>query len=391
LIRLPVDDALPELRAALERSPNAVLEAPPGAGKTTRVPPALLPLLADGREVLVLEPRRLAARLAARRVAEELGEPLGGTVGYQVRFDEVSSARTRIRFLTEGVLTRRLLSDPLLERAGLVILDEFHERHLDGDLALALLLRLQQTQRPDLRVLVMSATLDGQAIARHLGDCPRVRSEGRLFDTALHYTPASADPLARQVARALEGLLARGPLPGDALVFLPGAREIRESMEACGPLLHKHGILSLPLSGDLSPEEQDRAVQPAGRPKVIFSTNVAESSVTIEGVRLVIDSGLARIAEDSPWTGLPSLHIKRIAQSSARQRAGRAARQGPGTVVRLYTAEDFARRPAQDTPEVMRRELAQLLLDLRVALARPAAGLRDRRRPRAARQAGRPW
>lgn len=364
---LPVDGVLPEIAAAFARSRNVVLEAPPGAGKTTRVPARLLSLDGESgereREVWVLEPRRLAARLAARRVAEERGEKLGDSVGYQVRFEDVSSERTRLRFLTEGVLTRRLLSESALDRVGTVVLDEFHERHLEGDLALALLLDIQKRKRPDLRLLVMSATLDAGGVAAHLGGCPVVRSEGRLFETEVRYTPASSLPLEDLVAQALEKLVREG-LPGDVLVFLPGAREIRRAMERSAKLLSSNGILGLPLYGDLTPEEQDRAVTKADRPKVIFSTNVAESSVTIDGVRVVIDSGLARIAEDSPWTGLPMLTVKRVSQASAKQRAGRAARTGPGIVVRLYSEDDFARRPAQDKPEILRRELSQLMLDV---------------------------
>ncbi|MBY0505070.1 MAG: ATP-dependent helicase HrpB [Bryobacteraceae bacterium] len=359
MIRLPVDEVVPEILGFLRTHRNLVLEAPPGAGKTTRVPPALL----EFGPVLVLEPRRLAARLAAKRVAQEMGEPVGETVGYQVRFDEAAGPRTRLRFLTEGILTRRLLTDPQLKGIATVVLDEFHERHLDGDLALALLLHLQRTARPDLRLLVMSATLDAGPIAKHLGECPIVRSPGKLFETDLRYLPASTAPLELQVKSALETLVKSG-LPGDVLVFLPGAREIRRAMDASAAWLQAKGILALPLFGDLTPEEQDRAVEKGSRPKVIFSTNIAESSVTIEGVRVVIDSGLARIAEDSPFTGLPSLTVKRISQASATQRAGRAARTGPGVVVRLYPAEDLHRRPAQDAPELLRRELSQLLLDL---------------------------
>jgi ATP-dependent helicase HrpB len=355
---LPVDAVIPDIRSHLQNSRNLVLEAPPGAGKTTRVPPALLPF----GSAIVLEPRRLAARLAARRVAHEMGEQIGDTVGYQVRFDETVSAKTKLRFVTEGILTRRLLTDPLLKGVNTVVLDEFHERHLDGDLALALLLHLQRTQRPDLRLLVMSATLDATAIAAHL-DCPIVRSEGKLFPTDLRYSPPSSAPLEQQVRQALEKLIAEG-LPGDVLVFLPGAREIRRAMELCSDWLRPKGIAAFPLFGDLTPEEQDRAVQPGAQRKVIFSTNIAESSVTIEGVRVVIDSGLARVAEDSPWTGLPSLTVKRISQASATQRAGRAARTGPGIVVRLYSPDDLHRRPAQDAPEILRRELSQLVLDL---------------------------
>jgi ATP-dependent helicase HrpB len=339
-----------------------VIEAPPGAGKTTRVPPALLHLVRGN--VLVLEPRRLAARMAARRVAQEMSEPLGQTVGYQVRFEEVAGPRTRLRFLTEGILTRRLISDPLLSGVDAVVLDEFHERHLETDLALALLRRLQSTARPDLLLLVMSATLDAAPVARYLGDCPVLRSEGRLFDLAIAYQPYSAAPLEKQVASALETLIAQEPA-GDVLVFLPGAAEIRKTHRECQPLATRHDLLLLPLHGDLSPAEQDRAVSPAPRRKVIFSTNVAESSITVEGVTCVIDSGVARMSSDSPWTGLPTLEIARISKASATQRAGRAARTAPGRVIRLYTPDDFHRRRDQDPPEILRRELSELCLTLR--------------------------
>ncbi len=349
-MKLPVDALLPQIVAALEREKYLVIEAPPGAGKTTRIPPALLPI-ARG-EIVVLEPRRLAARMAARRVASELGERLGETVGYQVRFEDVSGPRTRLRFVTEGVLTRRLMSDPKLRGVDIVILDEFHERHLDSDLALALLKRL------DKRVIVMSATLDAAPIAKFLGNCRVLRSEGKLFELKIEYTPHSSAALEDQVAKAVARL---GTLDGDVLVFLPGAAEIRRAARA----LERSNLLVVPLHGDLSPEEQDRAVAPAGRRKVILSTNVAESSITIEGVTAVIDSGLARVATDSPWTGLPSLDVKRISQASATQRAGRAGRTAPGRVIRLYTAEEFHRRPAADAPEILRRELSHVVLQLR--------------------------
>ncbi|MCC6293372.1 MAG: ATP-dependent helicase HrpB [Bryobacterales bacterium] len=356
---LPVDALLPEILAHLRATSNLVLEAEPGAGKTTRVPPVLL----EFGEVLVLEPRRVAARMAARRVAQEMGETPGGTVGYQVRFDEAAGPRTRLRFLTEGVLTRRLLADPELRGVAVVVLDEFHERHLDGDAALALLLRLQRTARPDLKLVVMSATIEGGRVAAHLGGCPVVRSRGRLFDTVVEYTPFASEPLEETVASALERV-STGGLDGDVLVFLPGAREIRAAMRACERTLARLDAEGLPLFGDLPPEEQDRALLPSPRRKVIFSTNVAESSLTIEGVRVVIDSGLARVARDSVHTGLPELYVTRISQASATQRAGRAGRTGPGRVVRLYPREDLLRRPAQDTPEILRRELSGLCLEL---------------------------
>jgi ATP-dependent helicase HrpB len=349
-MKLPVDDLLPSIVQTLGRSQYLVIEAPPGAGKTTRIPPALLPF----GDVVVLEPRRLAARMAARRVASELGEPIGETVGYQVRFEDVTGPRTRLRFVTEGVLTRRMLSDPRLDGISVAILDEFHERHLDTDLALALLKRL------DLKIVVMSATLDAQPIAKFLGACPILRSDGKLFPLQIDYTPHSPAPLEEQVAGALERLLKEG-LDGDVLVFLPGAAEIRRTARA----IERFGLLVLPLHGDLSPAEQDRAVTPTDRRKVILSTNVAESSITVEGVTAVIDSGLARVAMDSPWTGIPSLNLQRISQASATQRAGRAGRTAPGRVIRLYTAEDFHRRPAADPPEIRRREMSHIVLQLR--------------------------
>jgi ATP-dependent helicase HrpB len=367
--------------AALRDGPSLVIEAPPGAGKTTRVPRALLEagLAGAGRaEVLVLEPRRLAARLAARRVAEELGERPGETVGYQVRFEEVAGPRTRIRYVTEGLLTRRLLSDPALPGVGAVVLDEFHERHLPGDLALAFLRRLQSTARPDLKLVVMSATLDAEPVARFLS-APRLRSEGRRFEVAVeHLSPEEAardERLEDRVARAVRRLHhpSGAERPGDVLVFLPGAAEIRRAREALAGWAEGAGVDVLPLHGDLPPEEQDRAVRPGSRPKVILSTNVAESSVTIEGVTAVIDSGLARVASHSPWSGLPTLEVKKVSRASAAQRAGRSGRTGPGQAVRLYTRHDHDTRPAFDAPEVRREDLAELLLTLAGLGLRPAA------------------
>jgi ATP-dependent helicase HrpB len=369
---LPIDPLLPEIVARLRQSPNIVLEAPPGAGKTTRVPPALLDAKITGdSEVLVLEPRRLAARMAARRVAEERGERLGETVGYQVRFDEVASAKTRLRFLTEGVLTRRLLSDPTLKNVGVVVLDEFHERHLQADLALALLRRLQKTARPDLKLIVMSATLDAGPVAKFLGAATTLRSEGKRFDVAIeHLARPDERPLAEQVAGAVNRLAVEKiaqNIYGDILVFLPGAAEIRRAQAACAPVADRHDLMVLPLHGDLSAEEQDRAVKPAAKRKVILSTNVAESSVTIDGVVAVIDSGLARVAGHSPWSGLPTLNVARVSKASATQRAGRAGRTRPGDCLRLYTAHDFNARPDHDVAEVHRADLAETALELHAA------------------------
>ncbi len=356
-----MDAILPEILASLQAAPNLVVEAAPGAGKTTRVPPALLGLVQG--EVIVLEPRRIAARMAARRVAWELGEEAGETVGYQVRFEEKIGPRTRLRFVTEGILSRRLLSDPALKGVDAVVLDEFHERHLDSDLALALLKRLQQT-RPELRIVVMSATLDAAPIARYLDDCTVLRSEGRQFPLAIRNRPYSPEPLAMQVRSAVELLLGEGQT-GNILAFLPGAAEIRRGTRECEAVARRAGMVVLPLHGDLAPAEQDRAVLPSAERKLILATNVAESSVTVEGVTAVIDSGLVRTASYSPWSGLPTLHVGRVSKASATQRAGRAGRTGPGEVVRLYPAEDFLLRPDHDTPEIARADLSQLALHLR--------------------------
>jgi ATP-dependent helicase HrpB len=360
-LSLPVDTILPEIVDFLHRHSNLVIEAPPGAGKTTRVPPTLLKIV--GGEVVVLEPRRIAARLAARRVAWEMGEQPGETVGYQVRFEESVGPRTRLRFVTEGVLTRRLLSDPCLKGVDAVVLDEFHERHLEGDLALALLKRLQRT-RPNLRILVMSATLEADPVAQYLGGCPIARSEGRLFELSIKHLPYSPRPLEVQVRDAVE-LLIDEQHSGDILTFLPGAVEIRRAMRECEAVARRADLLMLPLHGSLSPQEQDRVLSPAAQRKLILSTNVAESSVTVEGVTAVIDSGLARFASHSPWSGLPTLHVGRVSKASAKQRAGRAGRSGPGRVVRLFAEEDYLRRPEQDAPEIMRSDLSQLCLALR--------------------------
>ncbi len=358
---LPVDLILLEILDSLKTHPNLVIVAAPGAGKTTRVPPALLGSVSG--DVVVLEPRRIAARLAARRVASELGESVGETVGYQIRFEEAIGPRTRLRFVTEGILTRRLLSDPQLKGVAAVVLDEFHERHLESDLALALLKRLQGT-RPDLRIVVMSATLEAEPVAQFLDDCPTIRSEGKLFELSIQHLPYSPKPLEAQVSDAVESLLDSGHA-GDTLVFLPGAVEIRRAMRACDAVARRAGLLVLPLHGSLPPKEQDLALLPASRQKLILATNVAESSITVEGVTAVIDGGLARFASYSPWSGLPTLQVGRVSKASAKQRAGRAGRTAPGRVLRLYTAEDYSRRPEQDAPEILRSDLSQLCLSLR--------------------------
>jgi len=362
---LPIDPLLPEIVRALRDSACLVLEAEPGAGKTTRVPWALLESgLAGQGEIVVLQPRRIAARLAARRIAEEHGERIGERVGYQVRFEDVSSARTRLRLVTEGVLTRKLVADPTLRGIGAVVLDEFHERHLQGDLALALLRRLQQTARPDLKLVVMSATLEAEPVRGFLGGAPHVVAPGRRFPIAIEHLPQPDERhLDLQVAAALKRLVREG-LDGDVLVFLPGAAEIRRAGEAVAAVARDHQLEVVLLHGDLSPEEQDRAVRRSRHHKVILSTNVAESSVTIDGVVAVIDSGLARMAGHSPWSGLPTLKTGKVSKASAVQRAGRAGRTGPGRCLRLYTQHDFEGRPDHETPEVARLDLAETALAL---------------------------
>ncbi|QNI31043.1 ATP-dependent helicase HrpB [Alloacidobacterium dinghuense] len=369
---LPVDEILPTILSSLKRSPNLVIEASPGAGKTTRIPPEMLKLV-DG-EVMVLEPRRIAARMAARRVASEMGERIGETIGYQVRFDEVAGPRTRLRFVTEGVLTRRLISDPNLKGVAAVVLDEFHERHLESDLALALL-KLLQGRRPDLRIVVMSATLEAASVAHYLDDCPIIRSKGNLFELSIEHLPYSPKPLEMQVRDAVEKLIAREN-SGDILAFLPGAAEIYRAMRECEESARRAGLVILPLHGSLSPEEQDRAVTPGSQWKLILATNVAESSITVEGVRAVIDSGLARMATWSRWTGLQTLQVGRVSKASATQRAGRAGRTGPGRVLRLYTKEDYQLRAEHDTPEILRSDLSQLCLTMRAMQIDPVKDVR---------------
>ncbi|HUJ63368.1 MAG TPA: helicase-related protein, partial [Kofleriaceae bacterium] len=372
---LPIDDVTPQIVAAVRERRTCVLIAPPGAGKTTRVPGALLDAGAVDGSVIVLQPRRLAARLAAARIASERGAALGGEVGYQVRFDRKISAATRIELCTEGVLTRRLLSDRELRGVGCVIVDEFHERHLDGDLALALVERLR-ARRPELALVVMSATLDAESVAAFLGGAPVVRSEGRTFPIEIEHAAAEDDrPLGKQISAAVRRECQRG-LDGDVLVFLPGAGEIRRAADDLADVAHTFDLAVLPLHGDLPAEEQDAAVRPASRRKVILATNVAETSVTIDGVTCVIDSGLARIARHSPWSGIPSLEVEPVSRASCIQRAGRAGRTRPGRVVRLYTRHDFDTRRAFEPPEIARADLAGAALELYGAGLRGTGELR---------------
>jgi ATP-dependent helicase HrpB len=371
---LPIDAALPCIVAALRSSNGLVVSAPPGAGKTTRVPRALFDAGgAAAGEILVLEPRRLAARLAAARVAAEFGERLGETVGYSIRFENVGGPKTRIRFLTEGVLARRIVQDPLLAGVSVVILDEFHERHLVTDLAFSFLRRLQLGPRPDLKLVVMSATLNVTPIADFLGGAPALTAEGTRFEVTVSFEDrADPRPLPEKVATAASRLWKAG-LDGDVLVFLPGAAEIRLAAEALQPLAARTGALVLPLHGDLTAQAQSRAVEPAQAKKIILATNVAETSVTIPGIAGVIDSGLARVAGHSLWSGLPVLSLAKVSKTSAIQRAGRAGRTRDGKVERLYTRYDFESRPERDVPEVRRADMAEAVLTLH------GTGIRDLR------------
>lgn len=365
---LPIDAAIPGILNTLAQHRCVVLQAPPGAGKTTRLPPALLdwPPLSERHEVVVLEPRRIAARLAAQRIASERNERLGDRIGYQVRFENATSASTRLRFVTEAILTRQFATDPTLRRTGVVILDEFHERHLHSDVALALTRRLQLTDRSDLRLVVMSATLQAADVARFLGNCPIIELQGARFDVDIQYEPQPDRPLAQQVALAVRRLVREG-LDGDVLVFLPGVAEIRKAWQACEPVARDANLALLMLHGELPASEQARALEPLPQRKVILSTNVAESSITIDGVVAVIDSGFARMASHAPWSGLPTLAVRPVSRASAIQRAGRAGRTRPGRCVRLYAKHDFETRPEHDAPEIARVDLAETALTLRAA------------------------
>jgi ATP-dependent helicase HrpB len=361
---LPIDDALPGLLAALAAGPFAVLVAPPGAGKTTRVPLALLdaPWRGDGR-IIMLEPRRLAARAAARRMAQSLGEDVGARVGYRVRLDSKVSKATRIEVVTEGVFTRMLLDDPELSGTAAVIFDEFHERSLDGDLGLALALDAAAL-RDDLRIVVMSATMDGARVARLLDGAPVIESLGRAFPVETRHV--DRDPLAKledQVAGVV--LQALRADPGSVLVFLPGQAEIRRTQERLTGRVPADVEIA-PLYGQLAPAEQDRAIAPApaGRRKVVLATSIAETSLTIEGVRIVVDSGFARVPAYEPATGLTTLETRRVSRAAADQRRGRAGRTEPGLCYRLWSEGQTASLAAFDTPEILGADLSGLALDL---------------------------
>ena len=361
---LPVTEVLPALADALAAGGAAVLVAPPGAGKTTLVPLHLLdaPWRSEGLIVL-LEPRRLAARAAARRMASLIGEEVGGTVGYRMRLDTKVSGRTRILVVTEGVFARMVLEEPELSGISVVLFDEFHERSLDADFGLALALDVRSGLRPDLRLLVMSATLDGARVARLLGDAPVIESEGRSFPVALRYRErAPGEPIEQAMANAIRESLASET--GSILAFLPGQREIERTAERLQGRLTADAFV-VPLYGALEAHGQDEAIRPApeGRRKVVLATSVAESSITIDGVRVVIDSGLARLPRYEPSTGLTALETVRASRASVDQRAGRAGRTAPGVAIRLWRAEQTAALPTFAPPEILEADLSGLVLD----------------------------
>jgi ATP-dependent helicase HrpB len=362
---LPIDEVLDAVCASLRAAPSVVLRAPTGSGKTTRVPGALLDRGVVTGAVWVSQPRRVAARAAARRIAEERGARLGDEVGYQVRYEKRAGADTRVLFLTDGLLLRRLQADPLLEGVGALVFDEVHERRLDTDLTLALARQVQREMRPDLRIVVMSATLDAQPFARFLGDCPTIDAAGRAYDVAIDYL---AERDERRVTAVMATHLPRvlTAREGDVLAFLPGVGEIeataaelaRAGVSAAG------GVSVVPLHGSLPPREQDAALAPGAARKVILATNVAETSLTIPGIRCVVDGGWARVARYDSGCGLDRLELERISRASAEQRAGRAGREAPGHCLRLWTRGQQADLTAATTPEVARVDLASAILEL---------------------------
>ncbi|MBV8393517.1 MAG: ATP-dependent helicase HrpB, partial [Alphaproteobacteria bacterium] len=369
---LPVDEALPRLKTVLAERTAAVLVAPPGAGKTTRVPLALLdrPWL-GGRRLIVLEPRRLAARAAARRMAALLGEPVGETVGYRMRLDTKVGPRTRIEVVTDGVFVRQLQHDPALAGIGLVLFDEIHERSLDSDLNLALCLEVQGALRRDLRLLAMSATLDGAAIARLMGDAPVLTSAGGQFPVeTIHLERPAPGKVEDAVAAAVRRAL--GETDGDILVFLPGAAEIRRVQRRLDDLPAE--VRVAPLYGELPQGEQDAAILPdqSGRRRVVLATSIAETSLTIEGVSVVIDSGLMRLPRFEPRTGMSGLETVRVSQAASDQRRGRAGRLGPGRCYRLWPEAEQRALLAFTPPEMRAADLAPLALELACWGAAPA-------------------
>jgi len=387
--RLPVYDLEHDIVASLRATKRLVLQAPTGSGKSTQVPQMLLKhgVLGSG-QCVILQPRRLAARLLASRVAKEINVELGREVGYQVRFESATSEATRIKFETEGILLRQLIQDPTLRGVSAVIFDEFHERHLYGDITLARALDIQEQHRPDLLIAVMSATLDAGELESYLSQsaigsrqsatrgCSVLRSEGRMFPVEVEYLPrrlGANGPPPWELAADVFSHFIRSGGKGDALVFMPGAFEISQTITAIRNVPESRGYLVLPLHGELSPRDQDAAVARCDQPKVVVATNVAETSITIDGVRLVIDSGLARIPRYDANRGINTLLVEKISQASSNQRAGRAGRTAPGKCIRLWSRPEHDERAPQELPEIKRLDLAEVVLTLK------AAGVEDLR------------
>ncbi len=364
-MKLPIDTLIPEILEAFPKYRNFIIEAAPGSGKTTRIPPALLETMKSDQEVWILVPRRLAAKTAASRVAKEKNEEVGESVGYHFRFEKMESPKTRLRFLTEGMFLRLLFKNPHLSKVGCVILDEFHERHLHTDVSLSYLKYLQSTKRPDLKIMVMSATLESEALEIFLPDCICFKQESSSHPLRIEYLKSpSALSLEAQVTSTVKEVL-KNDESRDILIFLPGMGEIRKCERHLQDNIRHSSIKIIPLHGDLAKEQQELIFEKIPERKIILSTNIAESSLTIEGVNVVIDSGLHRQASYSPHTGIPTLQTRNISQSSAIQRAGRASRNSPGFCYRLYLEHDFNTRSFQEKPEIQRAELSQSLLELK--------------------------
>ncbi len=366
-VKLPIEDALPSLKQALENGRNVLVTASPGAGKTTVVPLALLhePWLA-GRRILMLEPRRLATRSAARFMASQLQEGVGETVGYRIKGDACVSAKTRIEVLTEGILTRMLQSDPGLEGVGAVIFDEFHERSIHADVGLALCLQCQQWFREDLRLLVMSATLDTDSVCQLLSDAPVIACEGRMFPIETkHIDPLKEKSLEMNVVNVVNEAIRYSPV-GDILVFLPGRKEIRRTQILLEASLSSDSFQISPLHSSLTTDQQDEAISPSrnGKRKIVLATNIAETSLTVEGVRIVIDSGISRIAKFSPRTAMTRLETVPVTLASANQRRGRAGRVGPGICYRLWSIQEHHQLRLHNDPEILLSDLSSVALDL---------------------------
>jgi len=367
---LPVHELREDLNKSCAQTRRIILRAPTGSGKSTQIPQMLLDdgLVPDG-QIVILQPRRLATRLLAHRVAKERNQPIGEEVGYQIRFENYSSASTRIKFETEGILLRQLITDPTLAHVGAIILDEFHERHLYGDLILARALAVQQTYRPDLLLMVMSATLDTGPLIQYLNPCVVLESKGRTFPVRTQYLDRSLrkeESVMDAAVNAAERVMREGE-PGDILIFMPGAYEIQKTLQGLQASPDTHGCVLLPLHGELAPRDQDAAVEQYDRRKIIVSTNVAETSVTIDGIRMVIDSGLARMPRFDPHRGINTLLIERISRSSADQRAGRAGRTAPGLCVRLWTEREHHERALHEKPEIMRLDLSEAIVGLKAS------------------------